>query len=62
MTQSEDRKTQAEIMGQAYQIVAILADAANLVEEEEVQRALNYFSANEYQENFLPFSLKAPNS
>ncbi len=53
----EDQRKQAEIMGQAYQVIATLANAANLSDDAEVQRALNYFSANLYQENFLPFSI-----
>lgn len=57
MNVMEDQRRQAEIMGQAYQVIATLADAANLSDDAEVQRALNYFSANVYQENFLPFSI-----
>lgn len=53
----EDRRKQAEIMGQADQVIATLANAANLTDDAEVKRALNYFLANVYQENFLPFSI-----
>ncbi len=57
MGTKEDQRKQAETMRQAYQVVATLAHAANLSDAAEVQRALNYFSVNVYQENFLPFSI-----
>lgn len=62
MSASKERRIQAEIMGQAYQVIAALADAANLSSDASVQRGLNYFSANEYRENFLPFSIKPANT
>ena len=44
-------------MGQAYQVIGAIAQEAGLLEHPDVQRALEYFAANQFRENFLPFSL-----
>ncbi|WP_375202330.1 hypothetical protein [Hyphococcus sp.] len=46
-----------EVMGQAYQVIGILAFEAGLADSPEVQRALDYFAANAFSEDFLPFAL-----
>lgn len=58
MPDEEKRSRETEIMGQAYQVIAQIALTADLFENKEVQRALNYFSANQYREDFLPFPSK----
>lgn len=55
MSVEETQNREADIMGQAYQVIAQIALAADLFDNEDVQRALDYFSANEYREDFLPF-------
>ncbi|MCB1669300.1 MAG: hypothetical protein KDI24_13175 [Pseudomonadales bacterium] len=55
MSAKEMQNREAYIMGQAYQVIAQIALAADLFDNEDVQRALDYFSANEYREDFLPF-------
>ena len=46
-----------EAMGQAYQVIGILAFEAGLADSPEVRRALDYFAANAFSEDFLPFAL-----
>ena len=48
----------SRVMGQAYQVIGILAENANLFDHPEVVRALDYFASNEYQEDFLPLSFE----
>jgi len=43
-----------EVMGQAYQIIGVLTHEANLAEHPELTRVLDYFAANEFQDDFLP--------
>lgn len=51
-----------EVMGQAYQVIAAIAAETNMLGHADVQRALDYFAANKYHENFLPFSMKPTNN
>lgn len=46
----------ADVMGQAYIVVAEIAQAAGIFDAPSVQHALDYFSKCEYREDFLPFS------
>ncbi|MAM86184.1 MAG: hypothetical protein CME36_02615 [unclassified Hahellaceae] len=55
MPAEEMQNREAYIMSQAYQVIAQIALAADLFENDDVQRALDYFSTNEYREDFLPF-------
>ncbi|WP_375207704.1 hypothetical protein [Hyphococcus sp.] len=43
-------------MGQAYQVIGVLAFQAGLAGSPEVRRALDYFAANAFAEDFLPFA------
>ncbi len=43
-----------DAMGQAYQVIGLLAGEASLADSPELQRALDYFAANEFAKDFLP--------
>ncbi len=45
-----------EVMGQAYQVIGVLAFEAGLADSPEVRRALDYFAANAFSEGFLPLA------
>lgn len=55
---SETKRREQEIMGQAYQVIGAIASEAGLFDHPDVQRALDYFSENRYRKDFLPFSLR----
>lgn len=55
---SETKRREQEIMGQAYQVIGAIASEAGLFDHPDVQRALGYFSENRYRKDFLPFSLR----
>lgn len=57
MSAEQIQNREANIMGQAYSVIAEIALAADLFENDDVQRALDYFSTNTYREEFLPLSL-----
>jgi len=59
---SETKRREQEIMGQAYQVIGPIASEASLFDHPDVQRALDYFSENRYSEEFLPFSLRPVNT
>lgn len=52
----EDGFTKSE---QAYQVIGVLATIANCFEHPEVTRALDYFSSDRFDPEFLPFSASA---
>ncbi|MEM9015197.1 MAG: hypothetical protein AAGB02_08840 [Pseudomonadota bacterium] len=59
MTEEQDEEIEnASAMGQAYQVIGVLAHKAGLFDHPDVQRALDYFSRNQYREDFLPFSIR----
>tara|TARA_R110000765_G_scaffold339208_1_gene429360 strand:- start:141 stop:389 length:249 start_codon:yes stop_codon:yes gene_type:complete len=59
---SETKRREQDIMGQAYQVIGAITSEAGLLDHPEVQRALNYFSENRYRDDFLPFSLRPVNT
>lgn len=57
-TYLEAMKDEETIADQAYQVIGMLAVKANLMGDEEIKRALDYFSIGEFDPEFLPFVIK----
>lgn len=62
MPMNRESMIEKEVMGQAYQVIATIAAETSMTDHADIQRALDYFAANEYHENFLPFSMKPTNN